>query len=95
MAHLAGFRGVLQVDGYAGYRVLADRNDVQLAFCWAHVRRRFYELAASGPAPIASEALDRIAALYEIETGIRGRNADERRAIRRNRCSAPTFQSAW
>jgi hypothetical protein len=57
IAHLAGFTGTLQVDGYAGYRVLAERGDVQLAFCWAHVRRRFYELAAAGPAPIASEAL--------------------------------------
>ena len=36
-AHLAGFTGVLQVDGYAGYRALAGENDVQLAFCWAHV----------------------------------------------------------
>ena len=49
---------------------------------WAHVRRKFYELAAAGPAPIASEALQRIAALYEIETGVRGRDADERRAVR-------------
>jgi transposase len=47
------------------------------------VRRRFYELAAACPAPIASEALERIAALYQIEKDIRGRGADERRAIRR------------
>ena len=45
--------GVVQVDGYAGYRALAQRNSVRLAFCWSHVRRRFYELAAAGPAPIA------------------------------------------
>lgn len=82
MAHLAGFKGILQVDGYGGYRALAERGDVQLAFCWWHVRRRFYELAAAGPAPIASEALERIAKLYVIESGIRGRNADERRAVR-------------
>src|SRR3954451_16858329 len=44
IAHLAGFKGILQVDGYAGYRVMAERGDVELAFCWAHVRRRFYEL---------------------------------------------------
>jgi hypothetical protein len=55
---------------------------VQLAFCWAHVRRRFYELAAAGPAPIASEALKRIAMLYAVETEIRGRSADERRTCR-------------
>ncbi|MCR4282779.1 MAG: IS66 family transposase [Bauldia sp.] len=85
IAHLAGFKGVLQVDGYGGYRVLAERGHVQLAFCWSHVRRRFYELAAAGAAPIASEALERIAGLYRIESEIRGRNADERRAVRRER----------
>jgi transposase len=85
IAHLAGFKGVLQVDGYAGYRALAERGDVQLAFCWSHVRRRFYELAAAGPAPIASEALERIATLYAIESDIRGRSAEERRAVRRDR----------
>ena len=82
IAHLAGFKGVLQVDGYGGYRVLAERGDVELAFCWSHVRRRFYELATAGSAPIASEALERIAGLYRIEAEIRGRGADERRAVR-------------
>lgn len=82
IAHLAGFKGVLQVDGYAGYRVLAERGDVTLAFCWAHVRRRFYELAAAGPAPIATEALTLIAKLCAVENGIRGKSADERRAVR-------------
>jgi transposase len=85
IAHLAGFKGILQVDGYAGYRVLAERGDVQLAFCWSHVRRRFYELATAGPAPIASEALERIAGLYAIENDIRGRSAEERRAARQDR----------
>jgi transposase len=85
IAHLAGFAGVLQVDGYAGYRALAEKGAVQLAFCWAHVRRRFYELAVAGPAPIASEALERIAALYAIEKDIRGRSAEERRAIRQEK----------
>jgi transposase len=85
IAHLAGFSGVLQVDGYAGYKVLAERGDVRLAFCWAHVRRRFYELAQGGAAPIASEALTRIAALYRIEGEIRGRSAKERRAVRQQR----------
>jgi transposase len=85
IAHLAGFRGVLQVDGYAGYKVLAERSEVRLAFCWSHVRRPFYELAQSGPAPIASEALARISALYRIEGDIRGRSAVERHAIRQER----------
>src|SRR5207244_7242045 len=85
IAHLAGFRGVLQVDGYGAYKVLAARGEVHLAFCWSHVRRSFYELAQSGPAPIASEALMRIAAPSRIEADIRGRSADERRAIRQER----------
>jgi transposase len=85
IAHLAGFAGVVQVDGYAGYRALAQRNSVQLAFCWAHVRRRFYELAAAGPAPIASETLERIGALYAVEKDIRGRNPGERCAARQEK----------
>ena len=83
--HLAGFFGVLQVDGYAGYRTLAEKNAVSLAFCWSHVRRRFYELAQAGPAPIAGEALERIAELYRIEDEIRGRNPDARRAVRQQK----------
>ncbi|AZG76614.1 IS66 family transposase [Methylocystis rosea] len=82
LAHLYGFSGVVQVDGYPGYRALAQKNSVSLAFCWAHVRRRFYDLAAAGQAPIAKEALTRIGALYAVEKDIRGRNADERRAAR-------------
>jgi transposase len=82
IAHLAGFAGVLQVDGYSGYHALAERGEVELAFCWAHVRRRFYELAVAGPAPIAREALARIGELYRIEAEIRGRAAAERCAVR-------------
>jgi transposase len=84
-AHLQGFRGTLQVDGYAGYRALAEAGQVQLAFCWSHVRRPFYEIAAGGSAPIAAEALARIAELYAIEAEIRGRSADERRAVRQEK----------
>jgi hypothetical protein len=85
IAHLAGFCGVLQADGYAGYRALAEKNSVQLAFCWAHVRRRFYELAAANPARIASEARERIGQLYAIENEIRGRCAEERRDTRQEK----------
>jgi transposase len=95
-AHLAGFKGVLQVDGYAGYRPLAEKGGVRLAFCWAHVRRRFYELAAAGPAPIANETLRRIASLYAVEADIRGQAADERRRVRQER-SRPIIDAlhAW
>ncbi|MEW6596964.1 MAG: IS66 family transposase [Pseudomonadota bacterium] len=83
MSHLSGFAGVLQVDGYGGYRALAEGGDVRLAFCWSHVRRRFYELAQAGPAPIASEALLRIQALYAVETDIRGQDPQTRLVARR------------
>jgi transposase len=94
IAHLADFKGILQVDGYAGYRKLAERGDVQLAFCWAHMRRNFYELATPGPAPIAREALKHIAEFYAIEKDIRGRSAEARRIIRqqKSRPLADTFE---
>jgi transposase len=92
ITHLAGFKGILQVDGYGGYRALAERGDVQFAFCWAHVRRRFYELAVAGPAPIASEALKRIAELYALEAECRGHSADERRALRQQK-SRPVIEA--
>jgi transposase len=85
ITHLVGFRGILQVDGYGAYKVLAERGDVRLAFCWSHVRRRFYELAQGGPALIASQALARIAVLYRIEDEIRGRSAEERQTVRHAR----------
>ncbi len=90
--HLNGFAGVLQVDGYGGYRKIGRSNAVALAFCWSHVRRGFYELAAAGSAPIASEALERIGALYAVEADIRGRPAEERRAERVAR-SRPIVQA--
>jgi hypothetical protein len=55
----------------AGIACSRSAVPVTLAFCWSHVRRRFYELAAAGPAPIAGEALERIAGLYAIESDIR------------------------
>lgn len=82
LRHLSGFAGLPQVDGYGGHRALADRSGIQLAFCWAHVRWCFYELAQGGPAPIATQALERIARLYRTEAEIRGRSAKERRAQR-------------
>ena len=85
VAHLAGFTGVLQVDGYAGYRVLAERHGVKLAFCWAHVRREFIDFAAPGASPIATEVLTRIAALYRIEGEIAGHSAEARRLAREKR----------
>jgi transposase len=83
--HLAGFSGILQVDGYGAYADIAQRGDITLAFCWSHVRRQFYDIQVKTPAPIATEALVRIAALYAVEAGIRGLTADERRQARQRR----------
>jgi len=85
---LEHYRGIVQCDGYAAYKTIANaaRDEaITLAFCWAHLRRRFFDIAQGGPAPIASEALERIAALYAIEKTIRGRSAGERRAVRQER----------
>ena len=86
--HLVNFRGVLQVDGYAGFKRLAgDRADasVRLAFCWAHMRRPFYEFFVSTQSPLAAEVLARIRELYAIETEVRGHPADHRRQVRHER----------
>ena len=85
--HLAEFAGVLQVDGYSGFNRLAGdhpKGAVTLAFCWAHVRRKFYDFHEATGLPIAAEALRRIAEIYAIEARIRGRPPDQRRHIRQN-----------
>jgi hypothetical protein len=84
-AHLAGFDGVLQVDGYPGFKRLAGEradNSVKLAFCWVHMRRPFYQFHASTKSPLAADVLARIASLYAIEAEIRGTSAENRRAVR-------------
>ncbi|BFL63861.1 IS66 family transposase [Roseomonas mucosa] len=90
-AHLEGFRGTLQVDGYDGFKAMGrERRDgsVVLAFCWAHLRRRFFEVHAGTRSPVAAEALLRISELYAIEREIRGRPAEERLAARHERSAA-------
>jgi len=85
LAHLKDYRGILQADGYAGFNRLYESGRVVEVACWAHVRRPFYELSVAGDAPIAREALERIQALFAIEAEIRGRPAEERRAVRQAR----------
>jgi transposase len=78
----------VQCDGYAAYKSIpnaAPGEAITLVFCWAHLRRRFFDLAKDGIAPIASEALERIAALSAIEKTIRGLSADERRRVRQDK----------
>lgn len=109
--HLHGFTGILQADAYGGYNELYDPSRAQgpitSALCWAHARRQFFELAdiaanarrgkkAPPISPIALEAVKRIDALFDIERGINGQNAEERLRVRRER-SAPLVAAleAW
>lgn len=99
-AHLQGWRGILQVDAYGGYKGLYDParpgGPVTSALCWSHGRRGFFELAdiaasarrgpgAAPVSPIALEAVKRIDILFAIEREINGLSADERRQIRQER----------
>lgn len=85
--HLVQFRGILQADGYAGYAGLYDCGVTEAA-CWAHARRKFFDVHAATQSPLALEALQRIAALYAIEATIRGQLPDARLTVRQAR-SAP------
>lgn len=83
-SHLKNFKGVLQADAYAGYNgvyITEDHPDrkVYEACCWAHLRRKFYEITvASDNTKIAHEVIEQIRKLYEIETKIRGKPPPER-----------------
>ena len=79
---------MLQVDGYDGFRRLAGNwvdASVTLAFCWAHLRRPFFEFHASTQSPLAARVLAEIARLYAIEAEIRGQSAERRRDVRQER----------
>jgi transposase len=91
-AHLSEFRGTLQADAYPGYEEIYKGGRVREAACMSHVRRPFYELYEAHKSAVAKEALERIAALYAIEEEIRGRSAEERRAVRTAR-SKPLLES--
>jgi transposase len=93
--HLKTFRGILQADAFAGFNALYGKHIVE-AGCWAHVRRKFYDLTQAGPAPLAEEALQRIAALYAIEADIRGQPPDERKTARQARAGPRLAEfKAW
>src|SRR4051794_39773658 len=87
--HLASFAGVLQADAYAGFgRLYAPEREpgpIREAACWAHARRKLFELAAVSKAPIAAEAVRRIDELFAIERDISGKPAAERLAVREER----------
>ena len=103
--HLKSFSGILQADIYAGYNPLYEAGrspgPVTEAACWAHSRRKFFELAdiAAGKrrggnappiSPLALEAVKRIDLLFDIERGIVGESAEHRLAVRKE-LSAPVL----
>jgi transposase len=94
-SHLTRFRGIVQVDGYPGFERLRT-DHIQLAACWAHARRKFYEVHQATGSPIAAEALRRIAELYAIEKTIWGQTADARQGARQA-SSLPLIEAmkAW
>ena len=87
-ALLGSCRGFLHADGYAGFNSLfaddpkSGRPRLTEVACWAHARRNIYEVYQSTASPLAKEALERIAELFEIETRINGRAPQERLAVR-------------
>lgn len=91
-AFLESASGILQADAFSGfgrlYRPGREAGALVEAACWAHARRKFFELAELQKAPMAIEAVRRIDALFEIERNINGLASEERLAVRRER-SAP------
>jgi transposase len=87
--HLASYAGLMQADAYAGfnrlYGVGRRPGPIIEAACWAHARRKFFDLARLDKAPIAIEAVERIDALFAIEREINGLIAQERLAVRNER----------
>lgn len=90
--HLAGYIGLLQVDGWGAYNRLAETKRVggplQLAACWAHLRRKFFELHVSGVSHVASETVERMAGLWAVEEHIRGYDPEARRSARQEQSAA-------
>lgn len=82
--HLKNFKGALQADAFAGFHHLYG-DDIYETACWAHARRKFYEIHVVHASPTTTEALNRIGELYGIEEEIRGEPADIRRSIRQSR----------
>ncbi|GGF51057.1 transposase [Aliidongia dinghuensis] len=85
--HLNGFTGFLQADAYAGYDALydpgrAEPGPIIEVACWAHCRRKYFDVWEATKSAVAKEALDRIAAVYAIEAEARGKPAAERVAVR-------------
>jgi len=91
-AHLVSYAGLMQADAYAGFNRLYEAarkpGPIVEAVCWAHARRKFFDLARLNKAPIALEAVKRTDALFAIEREINGKPPSERRRVRQERSRA-------
>lgn len=89
---LCDFHGIVQADAFSGFGRLYEAGrktgPIQGAACWAHARRKFFDLAELGRAPTAIEAVTRIDAIFAVERAVNGLAPDERRAHRRARAAA-------
>ena len=83
--HLKDFKGALQADAYAGFHHLYGDGAIYEVACWAHARRKLYDIHVVHASPTTTEALARIGALYGIEEQIRGKPAEVRALIRQER----------
>jgi transposase len=91
-SHLSKFKGILQADAYAGFDQIYEGGLIQEAACWAHVRRKFYDIQVAHKSLVAAEALKRIGELYAVESEINGRSPKQRRDVRNAR-SRPLLAS--
>ena len=82
---LSSFHGILQVDGYAGYNEVLRREGVIEAGCFAHARRKYFDLWQATKSPAGQTAIAQIAKLYEIERDCRKASIAERAEQRRAR----------
>ncbi|WP_315785417.1 IS66 family transposase [Bradyrhizobium sp. SZCCHNPS1003] len=91
VAHLAAFKGILHVDGYAGFEQLADKEGITLAACWSHSRRKFYDVAEATASPATPEALRQIGELYAIDSRVRELDTRGRHRLRSMLPTRPRF----
>jgi len=95
--HLAGYAGILQADAYSGFNALYEPRrmpgPITEVACWAHARRKLFELADVASkarnntsvviSPIALAAVQKFDAIFALERGINGLSPDQRLAMRR------------
>ena len=94
--HLTGFSGILQADAYSGFNELFRDGSMREAACWAHARRKLYDIHVRTPSETTQKALDYIGELYGIEASIRGKPPAERLRVRQEKAK-PLLETygAW